>query len=158
MFFFQFLLTQLLGGIKLSEDAEIVLCSSHDSQYCTLWENSGSVKNYWSKACIYPALDSLRKLSWIISYWRLALLFQHSLSAVTQGIYLGGSPSTIYHYFSSFDLSICSKVFGDGPEWNQQGFLTGDPSERECVRRWYFFLKVFKFNYYFLYMGLNNFE
>jgi hypothetical protein len=54
--FFQFLLTQLLGGIKLSEDAEIVLCSSHDSQYCTLWENSGGVKNYWNKACIYPVL------------------------------------------------------------------------------------------------------
>jgi hypothetical protein len=56
LYFFPILLTQLLGGIKLSEDAEIVLCSSRDSQYCKLWENSGSVKNYWSKACIYPVL------------------------------------------------------------------------------------------------------
>jgi hypothetical protein len=52
---------------------------------------------------------------------------------------------SVYHLllFFLFDLSICYKVFGDGPEWNQQGFLTGDPSERECVRRWYFFWRFF---------------
>jgi hypothetical protein len=62
---------------------------------------------------------------------------------------------SVYHLSLSFlfDLSICSKVFGDGPEWNQQGFLTGDPSERECVRRWYIFLRSLNLNYYFLYMG-----
>ncbi len=36
------------------------------------------------------ALDSMRKLSWFVSYRRLSCQFQFSLSAVTRSIYVDG--------------------------------------------------------------------
>ncbi len=98
-------------------------------------------------------LDSLRTLSWIISYWRLALIFQHSLSAVTRGIYLGGSPSTIYHYFSSLTClyvlrSLGTDLSGINKAFSQVILLKGNVSEDDI------FLKVFKFKLLLFVHGL----
>jgi hypothetical protein len=97
-------------------------------------------------------LDSLRTLSWIISYWRLALIFQHSLSDVTRGIYLSGSPSTIYHYFSSLTClyvlrSLGTDLSGINKAFSQVILLKGNVSGDDI------FLRSLNLNYYFSYMG-----
>ncbi len=58
-------------------------------------------------------LDSLHTLSWIISYWRLALIFQHSLSAVTRGIYLGGSLISVFRFSALNVLTFKDSALND---------------------------------------------